>query len=175
MPGTRNLTSRPHRIKFNQHFVDKLPMAESPVDYLRRCHDDLTYQDSRNVLGKFGLEGHAHTISMRDLSGGQKARVTFCDLTLSRPHVLFLDEPTNNLDIESIDALCEAINLYEGGMVVVTHDARLIEATESQLWVVEDNQVTAWDGEFDTYRDYLLAKLEAQMESHNRPPGDRGQ
>ena len=59
MPGTRNLTSRPHRIKFNQHFVDKLPMAESPVDYLRRCHDDLTYQDSRNVLGKFGLEGHA--------------------------------------------------------------------------------------------------------------------
>ena len=72
-------------------------------------------------------------------------------------------------------SLCEAINTYEGGMVVVTHDARLIEATESQLWVVENNSVTAWDGEFDTYREYLLAKLEAQMESHNRPPGDRGQ
>ena len=50
------------------------------------------------------VKGHAHEIAMRDLSGGQKARVTFCDLTLSRPHVLFLDEPTNNLDIESIDA-----------------------------------------------------------------------
>jgi ATP-binding cassette subfamily F protein 1 len=74
-------------------------------------------------------------------------------------------EPTNNLDIESIDALCEAINAYEGGMVVVTHDARLIEATRSQLWVVENKTCTAWDGEFASYREYLLKKLEEQMEA----------
>lgn len=118
---------------------------------------------------------------MRDLSGGQKARVTFCELTLSEPHILFLDvgpflnshsplahtfppqEPTNNLDIESIDALCEAINAYEGGMVVVTHDARLIEATKSVLWVVEDKSCMEWEGEFSTYREHLLKKLEEQM------------
>jgi ATP-binding cassette, subfamily F, member 1 len=71
------------------------------------------------------------------------------------------------LDIESIDALCEAINAYEGGMVVVTHDARLIEATNSQLWVVEDRKVIAWEGEFDSYREHLLKKLEEQMEKMN--------
>mmetsp|Transcript_30071 Transcript_30071/g.67434 ORF Transcript_30071/g.67434 Transcript_30071/m.67434 type:complete len:1014 (-) Transcript_30071:33-3074(-) len=149
---------------YNQHFVDKLPMNISPVEYLRNTFDKVDYQSARNLLGKFGLEGHAHEIAMRDLSGGQKARVTFCELTLSEPHVLFLDEPTNNLDIESIDALCDAINRYQGGMVVVTHDARLIEATESVLWVVEDRQVIAWDGEFDSYREHLLKKLEEQMQ-----------
>jgi ATP-binding cassette, subfamily F, member 1 len=79
--------------------------------------------------------------------------------------VFWFKEPTNNLDIESIDALCEAINAYEGGMVVVTHDARLIEATESQLWVVEDCDVIAWEGGFSTYREHLLKKLEEQMEA----------
>ncbi len=75
-----------------------------------------------------------------------------------------LQEPTNNLDIESIDALCVAINAYQGGMVVVTHDARLIEATQSQLWVVEGNSAVAWDGEFSSYREHLLQKLEEQMQ-----------
>lgn len=69
------------------------------------------------------------------------------------------------MDIESIDALCEAINAYEGGMVVVTHDARLIEATDSQLWVVEGGEVIAWDGGFSTYREHLLRKLDEQMEA----------
>lgn len=151
---------------YNQHFQDKLPMDSTPTEFLRNCTEEgLDYQSARNLLGRFGLEGHAHEIAMRDLSGGQKARVSFCELTLTRPHVLFLDEPTNNLDIESIDALCEAINAYQGGMVVVTHDARLIEATESQLWVVEDRQVIKWGEEFSNYREYLLKKLEAQMEA----------
>jgi len=148
---------------YNQHFVDKLPMDATPVEYLRQVSSELDYQSARNLLGKFGLEGHAHEIFMRDLSGGQKARVTFCELTLTRPHILFLDEPTNNLDIESIDALCDAINEFEGGVVVVTHDARLIEATESVLWVVEDGTALPWEGEFDSYRDHLLRKLEEQM------------
>jgi len=150
---------------YDQHFVDRLPMEESPVVYLRRLFNDLDYQSCRNKLGKFGLEGHAHEICMRDLSGGQKARVVFCELSLLQPHLLFLDEPTNNLDIESIDALSEAINAYEGGMVVVTHDARLIEATESQLWVVEERDAAPWIEGFDSYRAELLRRLDVQMEA----------
>ena len=71
---------------------------------------------------------------------------------------------------------CEAINAYEGGMVVVTHDARLIEATNSQLWVVDNKQCVAWEGEFDSYREHLLKKLEeqmAQMGGGKKLPGDR--
>jgi ATP-binding cassette, subfamily F, member 1 len=148
---------------YNQHFVDRLPMEEDPVAYLRRLFNEETYQSARNLLGKFGLEGHAHTIPIRDLSGGQKARVVFTELSLMAPHILFLDEPTNNLDIESIDALCDAIKLYNGGVVLVSHDARLIETTNCQLWVVEDQNVTPWENGFAGYRAHLLKKMEEQL------------
>lgn len=148
---------------YNQHFVDRLPMEEDPVAYLRRLFNEETYQSARNLLGKFGLEGHAHTIPIRDLSGGQKARVVFAELSLMAPHLLFLDEPTNNLDIESIDALCDALRSYNGGVVLVSHDARLIETTNCQLWVVEDQNVTPWEKGFNNYRQHLLQKLEEQL------------
>ena len=83
-----------------------------------------------------------------------------------QPHILVLDEPTNNLDIETIDALCDAINEYNGGVICVTHDARLIAATEMRLWVVADQDVTEWKGTFDSYRQDLLEKLEAAMASN---------
>lgn len=78
---------------------------------------------------------------MKDLSGGQKARVALAELCLSAPDVLILDEPTNNLDIESIDALAEAINEYKGGVVIVSHDERLIRETECALYVIEDQTI----------------------------------
>jgi len=148
---------------YNQHFVERLPMDESPVDYLRRLFQDETYQSIRNMLGRYGLEGHGHTIAMRDLSGGQKARVVLVELSLAAPHMLLLDEPTNNLDIETIDALCDAINTYKGGVICVTHDARLIEATNMRLWVVDNRQVTEWAEPFSAYRDHLLKTLEDAM------------
>jgi len=153
---------------YNQHFVERLPMDENAVDYLRRLFDDETYQSIRNMLGKYGLEGHAHTINMRDLSGGQKARVVLVELSLAAPHMLLLDEPTNNLDIETIDALCDAINEYDGGVICVTHDARLIEATNMRLWVVENRQVTEWAEPFTAYRDHLLKTLEEAMNDEDQ-------
>jgi ATP-binding cassette subfamily F protein 1 len=149
---------------YNQHFVDRLPMAKTPVEHLRDRFEDEDYQSIRNRLGKYGLEGHAHEVTMRDLSGGQKARVVFVELSLQKPHILLLDEPTNNLDIETIDALCDAINLFKGGIVVVTHDQRLIEECECTLWVVEKQGVTAWVEGFDDYKATILRELEEQVE-----------
>merc|ERR1712232_1520801 len=122
------------------------------------------YQSVRNRLGKHGLEGHAHEVCMRDLSGGQKARVVFVELSLQMPHILLLDEPTNNLDIETIDALCDAINAFNGGIVVVTHDQRLIEECDCTLWVVEKQGVTEWKEGFDDYKDTILQQLEEEVE-----------
>jgi len=110
-------------------------------------------------LGRYGLPGHAHTIKIRDLSGGQKARVVFAELALMEPDVLILDEPTNNLDIESIDALADAINEYSGGVILVSHDARLIQETDCQLWVIEDKGISEIDGDFDDYRREVLQAL----------------
>ena len=115
----------------------------------------LTFLDS----GSFGLQSHAHTVMMKDLSGGQKARVALAELTLSAPDVVILDEPTNNLDIESIDALAEALNEYEGGVIIVSHDERLIRDTNCQLWVIEEQSIDEIDGGFDDYRKEVLDEL----------------
>jgi len=143
-------------------------MNKTPVEHLLDRFQSEDYQSIRNRLGRYGLEGHAHEVTMRDLSGGQKARVVFVDLSLSRPHVLLLDEPTNNLDIETIDALCDAISAFNGGVVVVTHDARLIESCDCKLWVVEKQGVTPWEEGFEDYKSELLRVMELQMEKEQK-------
>lgn len=150
-----------HRLrigKFDQHSGEQLNLEESPIEYLQRLFN-LDYQDSRKQLGTFGLISYAHTIKNKDLSGGQKARVALCELALRAPDVVILDEPTNNLDIESIDALAQAINEYEGGVIIVSHDERLIRETNCQLWVIEHQNIAEIDGEFDDYRKELLESL----------------
>ena len=85
--------------------------------------------------------------------------MALAELTLSAPDVVILDEPTNNLDIESIDALAEALNDYQGGVIIVSHDERLIRDTNCQLWVIEDQSIEEIDGGFDDYRKEVLEEL----------------
>uniref|UniRef100_A0A8C8RLX4 ATP-binding cassette sub-family F member 1 n=1 Tax=Pelusios castaneus TaxID=367368 RepID=A0A8C8RLX4_9SAUR len=158
---TRGEMRKNHRLKigfFNQQYADQLNMQETATEYLQR-NFNLPYQDARKCLGRFGLESHAHTIQICKLSGGQKARVVFAELACREPDVLILDEPTNNLDIESIDALAEAINEYKGAVIIVSHDARLITETNCQLWVVEEQSVNQIDGDFDDYKREVLEAL----------------
>ncbi|XP_044278384.1 ATP-binding cassette sub-family F member 1 isoform X2 [Varanus komodoensis] len=158
---TRGEMRKNHRLKigfFNQQYADQLNMQETATEYLQR-NFNLPYQDARKCLGRFGLESHAHTIQICKLSGGQKARVVFAELACREPDVLILDEPTNNLDIESIDALADAINDYKGAVIVVSHDARLITETNCHLWVVEDQTVNQIDGDFEDYKREVLEAL----------------
>jgi ATP-binding cassette, subfamily F, member 1 len=150
-----------HRLQigsFDQHSAEHLTAEESPVEYLIRLFN-LPCEKAHKQLGTFGLASHAHTIKNKDLSGGQKARVALAELSLNAPHVLILDEPTNNLDIESIDALAQAINEYQGGVVIVSHDERLIRESNCQLWVIDEHTIYEFDGDFDDYRRDLLERL----------------
>merc|ERR1712071_526602 len=150
-----------HRLRigrYDQHSGEHLTSEETPTEYLMRLFN-LPNEKARKQLGTFGLSSHAHTIKNRDLSGGQKARVALAELCLSGPDVLILDEPTNNLDIESIDALAEAINEYEGGVIIVSHDERLIRDTNCQLWVIEEQSINEIEGGFDDYRKEVLDEL----------------
>ncbi|XP_035038774.1 ATP-binding cassette sub-family F member 1 [Hippoglossus stenolepis] len=162
---TKGEMRKNHRLKvgfFNQQYADQLNMEEAATEYLMR-NFNLPYQDSRKCLGRFGMESHAHTIQISKLSGGQKARVVFAELACRQPDVLILDEPTNNLDIESIDALSEAINEYKGAVIIVSHDARLITESKCQMWVVEDSTINQIDGDFDDYKREVLESLGETM------------
>lgn len=148
--------------KYSQHFVDVLPMAKSPVEYLQSNFTDLSYQHARALLGRFGLEGHAHTIPCSELSGGQKARVVFANLCLQAPHIMVLDEPSNNLDAESIDALGDAIREFKGGVVLVSHDARLIRNAGCELWVCDKKDCKPYGEELDEYKKSFLESIHAE-------------
>lgn len=143
---------------FDQHSGDQFNLEITPVEHLR-SHYNLEYQECRKRLGSVGLPGFAHEIKIKDLSGGQKARVALCDLTCKAPDVVILDEPTNNLDIESIDALADALSNYKGGVVIVTHDERLIRETDCLLFIIEEQCINQLDGDFDDYRKELLDAL----------------
>ncbi|TNN06989.1 ATP-binding cassette sub-family F member 1 isoform 1 [Schistosoma japonicum] len=165
--GERRLNHRVKIGKYDQHSADQLNLSESPTEYLQRLFN-LNYQDARATLGKFGLEAHAHTIPNADLSGGQRARVAFAELSRRAPDILILDEPTNNLDIESIDALADAINEFEGGVIVVSHDERLIRDTNCILWVIEDLGINEIDGDFDDYRREILDSLGEEISNPSK-------
>jgi len=144
--------------RFDQHSGEHLTAEESAAEYLMRLFN-LPVEKARKSLGSFGLASHAHTVRMKDLSGGQKSRVALAELTLSAPDVIILDEPTNNLDIESIDALGDAIKEYDGGVIIVSHDERLIRETECQLWVIEEQTINEVEGVFEDYRKEVLDQL----------------
>ncbi|KAL4566282.1 hypothetical protein LXL04_030396 [Taraxacum kok-saghyz] len=159
--------------RYSQHFVDLLTMGETPVAYLLRLHPDqegFSKQEAvRAKLGKFGLPSHNHLTPIAKLSGGQKARVVFTSISMSRPHILLLDEPTNHLDMQSIDALADALDEFSGGVVLVSHDSRLIsrvceDEEKSEIWVVDDGKVEKFDGSFDEYKEELQKEIRAEVD-----------
>ncbi|XP_024385022.1 ABC transporter F family member 4 [Physcomitrium patens] len=159
--------------RYSQHFVDSLTMDETPVQYLLRLYPDQegpSKQEAvRAKLGKFGLPSHNHLTPIVKLSGGQKARVVFTSISMARPHILLLDEPTNHLDMQSIDALADALDEFTGGVVLVSHDSRLIsrvcsEEENSEVWVVEDGKVRKYPDSFDDYKKELTEEIRAEVE-----------
>lgn len=96
---------------------------------------------------------------MKQLSDGQRCRVSFAWLAWQQPHLLLLDEPTNHLDMESIDALAEAINSFKGGLILVSHDFRLVQQVTEEIWICDEQKITKWQGDIFSYKEMLRVKI----------------
>ena len=141
---------------YNQQIVDNLPLDLNSIQYLQQLNSKLDNNQCRNILGKLGIKKHdlidLPTNKISDLSGGQKARVSFASVQMANPHLILLDEPTNHLDLESIEGLVRGINEFNGGIVVITHDMYLIESIErAQIFQVKSSGIIKFPGDFDEY------------------------
>lgn len=151
----------PHLImaRFHQHHVDQLNMDMTCVEYFQSKFPSAQTQDVRQFLGKFGVRGSMALQKISTMSGGQRSRLAFAEICWRRPHILLLDEPTNHLDMDTIEALIDGIREFPGGVIIVSHHQRLIEAACSEVWVCKDGLVNRFDGDFEGYKDMIIATM----------------
>ena len=155
---------------FAQHQVDELNLDASPYDHIRRLMPDAPESKVRGRAGAIGFSGKAGDTLVKNLSGGEKARLLLGLATFFGPNMIILDEPTNHLDIDSRAALAEAINEFPGAVIMVSHDRYLIESCADRLWVVADHKVTSYDGDLDDYRRAVLSARGAKLVTRERAP-----
>lgn len=147
--------------RYTQHFVDTLDLEKTPFDYFGTLGrlKDANEQQLRSYLGRFGVSGEYQTTEMKYLSDGLKSRVVFAQMAVMEPHILMLDEPTNHLDIETIDCLADAINDFVGGVILVSHDMRLISQVAKEIWECDKGTITRFVGEISDYKAFLALRV----------------
>jgi ATP-binding cassette subfamily F protein 2 len=161
---TKGMVKRnPHlRIgRYQQHSIDQLDMLATPLEFMRKefAHMELELEQWRSVIGRSGITGYAQTTQIGKLSDGQKSRLVFCCISLNTPHILLLDEPTNHLDMECIDALAEGINNFSGGLLLVSHDFRLISQVAKEVWLCDNKTVKPFKGDIAAYKKQIADNL----------------
>jgi ATP-binding cassette subfamily F protein 3 len=135
-------------------------------------------QRVRDHLGQFGFQGDRAFEPVARFSGGEKARLTLALLVARRPNLLLLDEPTNHLDIDMRQALTVALQSFEGGLLVVSHDRHLIKTVADTLWLVADGKLQVFDGDLDDYQQWLKVRAKTaagqpkSKAANNQPPLD---
>ena len=142
---------------FAQHQLEELNGALTPIQTLGHLRPKLTMQELRTQLGGFGFSADKAQTRVANLSGGERARLMLALATLDKPNLLILDEPTNHLDIDARGELLAALNDFDGAVVLVSHDRRLIESTADRLLLVANGRAAPFDGNLDDYRKFLLA------------------
>lgn len=161
---TGGVVSRHTHLKlgmYSQHSAEQLDLTKSSLDFVRDKYPEKSqdYQYWRQQLGRYGLSGESQTALMGTLSEGQRSRVVFALLAIESPNMILLDEPTNGLDIPTIDSLADAINAFAGGVVVVSHDFRLLDKIAKEIMVCENKTITRWEGSIGEYKNYLRKKM----------------
>ena len=164
---------------FAQHQLDTLRPDQSPLWHIQKLSPDVREQEIRNFLGSFNFVGDAALQKTEPFSGGEKARLALAMIVWQKPNLLLLDEPTNHLDLDMRHALTLALQSFQGALIVVSHDRRLLEATTDSFLLIEQGRLKTFDGDLEDYRRYRLAQENAaaapaaSAQSRNRKDAKR--
>jgi ATP-binding cassette, subfamily F, member 3 len=161
LPLQTGAMKREQRLKvgwFHQHQIEALDPDDTPLDILRRERPDDSESSRRSRLAQFGLSFDKQDTTVANLSGGERARLLLNLVAMSAPHLLILDEPTNHLDIDSRRALLDALNDYEGAVILITHDRSLIELVADRLWLTADGRIKPFAGDMDDYARFVIER-----------------
>ena len=154
---------------FAQHQLEQLRGSESPLQHMLRLDPSTREQEHMNYLGGFDFKGDMARSPIENFSGGEKSRLALALLIWTRPNLLLLDEPTNHLDLEMRHALTLALQDYQGGVILVSHDRALLRATCDNFVLVAHGVAEAFDGDLDDYKNWLATQKSGQKSVNANP------
>jgi len=158
LAGTLTASGKMRVGYFTQYQVEELHGDETPLQHMSRAMEGKTPGAVRAQLGRFGFSGEKATTLVGKLSGGERARLALALITRDAPHLLILDEPTNHLDVDAREALVQALNSYDGAVILISHDRHMVELTADRLVLVDQGVAVDYPGSIDDYIDFVLGR-----------------
>lgn len=166
---TKGMIKRNSHLKisvFSQHSEDKLDLSMTPLDFFMQKMKGVPVERVRSLLGRYGTSGAAQQQTMQQLSGGQRARIVFALIAYEQPHLLMLDEPTNPLDMESIDALAACLKKFKGGVLMISHDMRLISQCAQEIYICDEKKITKYCGDIMQFKMKTKKATQKKLSQH---------
>ena len=158
---------------FTQYQVEELHGDDTPLQHMTRAMDGKSPGAVRAQLGRFGFSGDKATMLVGRMSGGERARLALALITRDAPHLLILDEPTNHLDVDAREALVQALNGYDGAVILISHDRHMVELTADRLVLVEGGRATDYPGSIDDYIDFVLGRNQPKVSAKPKSPSNK--
>jgi ATP-binding cassette subfamily F protein 3 len=155
---------------FHQHQIEALDPTDTALEIVRRALPEASESQRRSKLAQWGLGFDKQETTVANLSGGERARLLLNLVAMEAPHLLILDEPTNHLDIDSRRALLEALNDYEGAVILITHDRSLMELVADRLWLADAGGIKPFEGDMEDYAKFVLERARQAGSGKAAPP-----
>ena len=143
---------------YAQHQLEALDVQQTILEEMKNCGSQKTEQELRTLLGCFLFSGDDSDKKIKVLSGGEKARVALAKTMVSKANFLILDEPTNHLDLLSIDLLIEALNRYQGSLIMVSHDRHFISKAANRIWEIDNYEIKDFAGGYEEWMEWKERK-----------------